>query len=226
MVVAGYTRAASEAPSAAEPRSSRWRFEMTFRNVTALGLIALAALAGGTARGAPTGTQAAIPQSDSTSAGESAVWVPKELIFNYREFTTRYSCDGLQERVKTLLRSLGARSDMKVQGFGCTRLAGPDPLANVRIRINVLQPAQGQADHTVPAHWQTVELPPERDPTQRAADCELIQQFRQQVLPAFTARDVAGSTTCEPRNIVPGSTGLKLQVLVTDSIAPPAAAGR
>ncbi len=198
---------------------------MAFRNVAALALMAaLAAWAGATASGAPRSTQAATPRPDSNAAGESAVWVPKELVFNYREFTTKYSCDGLQERVKMLLRSLGARSDMKVQGFGCTRLVGPDPLANVRIKINVLQPAQGQADHAVPAHWQTVDLPPERDPTQRAADCELIQQFRQQVLPAFTARDVAGNTTCEPRNIVPGSTGLKVQVLVADSTAPAAAA--
>lgn len=199
---------------------------MRFRKVTAPGLMTLAVLAGATAWGAPMGTQVATSQPDSASAsaGESAVWVPKEVIFNYREFTTKYSCDGLQERVKALLRELGARSDMRVSGFGCTRLAGPDPLANVRIKINVLQPARSPADHTVPAHWQTVNLPPERDPIQRAADCELVQQFRQQVLPVFTARDVAGNTTCEPRNIVPGSTGLKMQVLVADSTAPAASA--
>ena len=202
---------------------------MPFRSITALRLVALAALAG--AAGAATGTQPATPQpatpqpaSASASADEPAVWVPKEVIFNYREFTTRYSCDGLQERVKALLRSLGAGSDMQVSGFGCTRLAGPDPLANVRIKINVLQPAQGQAEHTVAAHWQTVNLPPESDPIQRAADCELVQQFRQLVLPLFTARDVVGNTTCEPRTIVPGSTGLKVQVLVADSAAPAAAA--
>lgn len=201
---------------------------MRFRNIMAQGLVALAALAGATARAAPADAQAAQsrPDSASASAGESAVWVPKDLIFNYREFTTRYSCDGLQDRVKTLLRALGARSDMMVSGLGCTRLAGPDPLANVRIRINVLQPAHGQADHTLPAHWQTVDLPPERDPTLRAADCELIQQFRQQVLPLFAARDVAGNTTCEPRNIVPGSTGLKVQVLMAGPTAPSTAAAR
>jgi hypothetical protein len=199
---------------------------MSFRNFTARSVVALAAGTVLIASGAPMSARAAVQQPDAASAGESAVWVPKELVFNYRQFTTRYSCDGLQERVKTLLRSLGARSDMKVQGFGCTRLVGPDPLANVRIKINVLQPADGRTGHAVPAHWQTVELPPERDPTQRAADCELIQQFRQQVLPAFTARDVAGNTTCEPRNIVPGSTGLRVQVLVADSNAPAAAAAR
>ena len=199
---------------------------MQFRNITALGLMTLAALAGATVWGAPRSAQAAMPQPDSASAEESAVWVPKEVLFNYREFTTRYSCEGLQERVKALLRSLGARSDMMVSGVGCTRLVGPDPLANARIKINVLQPAHGRVGHTVAAHWQTVDLPPERDPTQRAADCELIQQFRQQVLPLFTTREVAGNTTCEPRNIVPGSTGLKVQVLVADSTTPAAAAAR
>jgi hypothetical protein len=70
-----------------------------------------------------------------------------------------------------------------------------------------------------------VDLPPERDPLLKAADCELIQQVRQEVLPLFATRNVEGSTTCEPRLIVPGSTQLKAQVLVADRGTPVAAAG-
>src|SRR5579863_5529099 len=88
--------------------------------------------------------------ADTTSSTQAAVWVPKEFNFVYLEFTTRYSCDGLQERMRTLLLALGARDDLHVLGYGCTRLAGPDPLASVRIKINVLQPANDQAEHTVP----------------------------------------------------------------------------
>src|SRR2546430_17501375 len=40
-------------------------------------------------------------QRSEPSAGsgrEYAVWVPKELHFDYRGVTTKYSCDGLRER--------------------------------------------------------------------------------------------------------------------------------
>jgi hypothetical protein len=191
---------------------------MRFTTITASGLMILA-LAAGSAWGAPS-----IPQASSPSGDESAVWVPKELTFVYKEFTTQYSCDGLQQRMRTLLLGLGARSDLQVRGYGCTRLVGPDPFAGVRIKLNVLQPANGQAEHTVLAHWQTVRLPPEHDPLLQAADCELIQQVGQQILPLFAARNVEVNSQCEARNVVPGSTRLTAQVLIADPTAPTAAA--
>ena len=192
---------------------------MAFKNVAASGLMTLV-LATATAWAAPIAPEASFPSGD-----QSAVWVPKELTFIYREFTTQYSCDGLQQRMRKLLLDLGARSDLQVRGYGCTRLVGPDPFAGVRIKLNVLQLANGQA-HTVPAHWQTVRLPPEHDPLWQAADCELIQQVGQQILPLFAARNVEARSQCEARNIVPGSTGLKVQVLIAARTAPVAASAR
>src|SRR6266853_4336507 len=115
------------------------------------------------------------PQSEA-SAGpgrESAVWTPKELNFLYQGFTTKYSCDGLQDKMKRVLITLGARPDIQVRGFGCTRLVGPDPFAGVKIKMNVLQPAGQQGGQAVPAHWQLVDLlagPDNRDPVDAAGD--------------------------------------------------------
>jgi hypothetical protein len=171
------------------------------------------------------------PQSEPSAATgrESAVWAPKELNFAYQGFTTKYSCDGLQERMRDVLLKLGARPDLRVRGYGCTRLAGPDPLAGVSIKMNVLQPAGKQGGPAVPVHWQRVDLLTglyERDPVDAAADCELIGQIKQKVLPLFATRNVDYRATCEAHQLVPGGTRLKAEVLVADEPAAADSAAR
>ena len=78
-------------------------------------------------------------------AGEpqSAVWTEKELTFVYQGFTTRYSCDGLRDKVRSVLLDLGAqKKGLKVMELGCSSPAGgPDPFPGVRVKMRVLQPA-------------------------------------------------------------------------------------
>jgi hypothetical protein len=167
------------------------------------------------------------PDASAGPGRESAVWVPKQLNFVYREFTTQYSCDGLREKMKQILLRLGARHDVQVRGYGCTRLAGPDPFAGVSIRMNVLQPAGEQGGPAVPVHWQTVDLlayHDDRDPVDAAADCELIGQIRQNILPLFATRNVDYSSTCEAHQLLVGATRLSAQVLVPDPGAAESAA--
>jgi hypothetical protein len=166
------------------------------------------------------------PQSEpSASSGrESAVWTPKELNFVYQGFTTKYSCDGLQDKMKRVLIKLGARPDIQVRGWGCTRLQGPDPFAGVRIKMNVLQPAGNEAGQAVPAHWKMVDVladPDDRDPVEAAGDCELIGQIKQKVLPLFATRNVDYRSTCAWRQLLVGATRLKAEVLVADQSAVP-----
>jgi hypothetical protein len=170
----------------------------------------------------------ATPQSDASagSGGESAVWAPKELNFVYQGFTTKYSCDGLQDRMRKVLIKLGARHDIQVRSLGCTRLRGPDPFAGVRIKMNVLQPAGEQLGQAVPAHWKMIDLLANRDPVDTAADCELIEQIRQKVLPLFATRNVDYSLTCEPHQLLIGATRLKAEVLVADESAASDSAAR
>jgi len=173
----------------------------------------------------------ASPQSEPSagSGRESAVWAPKELDFAYQGFTTKYSCEGLQERMRDVLLILGARPDLRVRGYGCTRPVGPDPLAGVSIRMSVLQPAGEQGGPAVPVHWQKVDLLTgfyERDPVGAAADCELIGQIKQKVLPLFATRNVDYRATCEAHQLVPGGTRLKAEVLVADEPAAADSAAR
>jgi hypothetical protein len=187
------------------------------------GLAAVAVLTGASAW--------ANPQSEPSagSGRESAVWAPKELNFVYQGFTTNYSCDGLQDKMKRVLLKLGARADIQVRGFGCTRLVGPDPFAGVRIRMNVLQTAGKQGGQAVPAHWKVVDLLADlddRDPVDAAGDCELVEQIKQKVLPLFATRNVDYSATCVPRQLLVGATRLKAEVLVADQIAAADSAAR
>jgi hypothetical protein len=165
------------------------------------------------------------PQGASAaSTHEFAVWVPLQLDFQYREFTTQYSCSGLQDRVKSILLELGARPDIEVRPYGCTQLTGPDPFAGVRIRMSVLEPAGSRPG--LAAQWKRVDLLANRELLQAAGDCELIEQIAQKILPLFTVRNVDYSARCQPRSLQPGATRLKADVLVADRSSPPATTGQ
>lgn len=152
------------------------------------------------------------------SAGVPAVWTAKELRFVFMGFTSRYSCDGLRDKIRVILRDFGARDDMQLTESPCPGPLGrPTKFPGVSIKINVLQPASGAADsNTVAAHWQRVELPGPGDAVRQAGDCELIEQVKQSILPLFATRAVNYHTTCVPKQLSIGGTSLVADVLVPD----------
>lgn len=169
------------------------------------------------------------PQSDAPAGAghESAVWsTTKEITFAYTGFTTKYSCDGLQAKMRSVLLELGSRPDLQVRSYGCTRLTGPDPFAGVSIKMNVLQRADKPGGQAVPAHWKRVDLLANRDPLDAAADCELIDQIREKVLPLFATRNVDYSAACAAHKPLVGGTRLKAEVLVPNERTPAEAAAR
>ena len=166
---------------------------------------------------------AAAQPGDAAAAG---VWTAKDMRFEYQGFMSKYSCDGLRDKMRKVLLDLGARPDLQVSTSGCSSPSGPDPFPGVRIRMNVLQPASDSAssakDATVAAHWQTIDVTLERDPVAAAGDCELVEQIHQKILPLFTTRNVEYSSTCIPYQLQVGGTRLKAEVLRAEQ--PPAKA--
>jgi hypothetical protein len=187
-----------------------------------MALGALSVLLAGPGLAETSGTTAA-------AGGESAVWTPKEIEFVYIGFTSTYSCDGLQERVRQLLLELGARADVQVQQYGCTAVGTPEPFPGVRIKMNVLQPTAaheaGGNSQPVAAQWKSVVIAPKFDPASASGDCELIEQFKHYVLPAFTTRNVEFKATCIPHQLTVGGVHLSADVLVADKPAAAAASG-
>jgi len=162
---------------------------------------------------------AAVPSGEP----QSAVWTEKELNFTYQGFTTKYSCDGLRDKVRSVLLDLGAeKKGLKVMELGCSHPSGPDPFPGVRAKMRVLQPAGSPeaakaTDQTpVAAHWKPVDLKLRNSFSTDSGECELIEQIRHSIVPLFAARNVDLQTTCIPHQVSVARPVLKMEVLVAD----------
>jgi hypothetical protein len=131
-------------------------------------------------------------------------WQQHQYSFQYLGFTSTYSCDGLADKLKMLLLAAGARSDVKSQPGACASGFGrPDKFARADLTFYTLAPlGQGKsgnaAEKPVDGIWRTVAFS-DRSPWElRTGDCELVEQFHNQVLPMFTTRNVVSRTTCVP----------------------------
>jgi hypothetical protein len=165
----------------------------------------------------------------ASAAGDPqpAVWTDKELTFIYQGFTTKYSCDGLRDKVRGVLLDLGAqKKDLKVQQLGCSSPTGrPDPFPGVRVKMKVLQPASGTADDKqapVAAHWKPVDLKLRDSFTTDSGECELVEQIRHKIVPLFATRNVDLRTNCIPHQATATRPTLKLEVLAPDDAQHPA----
>jgi hypothetical protein len=138
---------------------------------------------------------------DSAPSGGPGTWQSHKYTFQFLGFTTTYSCDGLADKLKIVLLAAGARSDVKsVPGACASGFGRPDKFARADLTFYTLTPADSgtAAGAGVQGAWRAVTFAA-RQPQQLAlGDCELMEQFRQQVLPMFSTRNVVSNTTCIP----------------------------
>jgi hypothetical protein len=166
--------------------------------------------------------EGAAQDASSPADTQAAVWTPKELLFVYQGFTTKYSCDGLRDKMKSALLKLGAqKKGLQVRESGCSSSVGrPDPFPGVRIKMNVLQPASGAADPKQPviqARWKPVELKlDDYDTVSSSGECELVDQIRTKILPLFATRDLDYRSDCIPHQASVAGSSLKVSVLAVD----------
>jgi hypothetical protein len=141
--------------------------------------------------------------ADSAAAGQSGSWQPHSYEFHFMGFTSTYSCDGLADKLQLLLRLVGARSDAMVTPL-CARGTGvPDKLAQASLKFSTLQLADANAPgaaasspQSAPGVWRHVELAPRHPFELQSGDCELVEQFRDTLLPMFATRNVNNQVTC------------------------------
>ena len=160
--------------------------------------------------------------AEDAAGGPSAVWTPKEFKFTYQGFTTKYSCDGLRDKVRAILLAFGARQDLEVSRWGCAGGDRPDPFPGVAVKMSVLEVADAaKASADVPpvaSHWKSVRLQLDRSPLSEAGECELVEQVKQKILPLFTTRNIDYRNNCVPHQLTPGGTRLAADVLIADPI--------
>jgi hypothetical protein len=159
-----------------------------------------------------------VSAAEPSAATESGVWQKHDLRFDYMGFTTIYTCDGLVDKLKLLLKQAGARDDAKVWSGGCVEVSGrPDRMANARLVYYTLAPAGagGASGDVVPGQWRRVTLAVDHPRDLQPGDCELIEQFRDAIVKkTFTTRNLAGRITCIPHQIAGTRFTLEFETLV------------
>jgi hypothetical protein len=117
-------------------------------------------------------------------------------------FTSTYSCDGLADKIKVLLIAAGARRDSKSRPGACASGFGrPDKFARADLTFYTLAPpadATSSDGKQVDGTWRSVSFSNRSPRELSTGDCELVEQFRSNVLPMFTTRNIADRTTCIP----------------------------
>ena len=130
------------------------------------------------------------------------VWQKHQYSFQYMGFTSTYSCDGLADKLKVLLLAAGARADVKSEPGACASPYGrPDKFARADLTFYTLAPVPADAAigaNPVDGMWRPVAFMTRSPRELQIGDCEVVEQFRNLVLPMFTTRNIENHTTCIP----------------------------
>jgi len=169
-----------------------------------------------------------------------AVWQVQEIHLAYMGFTSKYSCDGMRDRVAGWMNQLGAQDSSLVRIAGCDRLSGPATLPSVMIVLAtpvaatpeaMAANAQDKKRSELLARLQTkgkpalvdgtfdatrksvVLLSKERMDAGSAGDCELLENLRDQVLKKIDAHVTKDRLGCTPHQGTVGNPQLEVEVL-------------
>jgi len=153
-------------------------------------------------------------EAGERAASGAGIWTGHELVYEQLGFTTIYSCAGLAEKVRALLRASGARKDLAVTPKDCG--IEPTKFARVQMIFSSLGPVGGPGAGTdatgrQPGSWRKVWLAPGSPRELTDGDCELVERFRDQVLPLLATRNVADRVRCIPHQLA-GSFDLRFEV--------------
>ncbi len=152
--------------------------------------------------GAP--AQAAPPRA--TGIPVPAVWKERHIDFYYVGRTARYSCDGLRDKLRAMLFDLGARRDLKIVATGCAdddrlRVNSGVPSLTVIFSAPALPDPSMKPLHegdlaATDARFETFTITSDAFRNLGVGDCEFVEDFRQQILPALVTRRVKDDIRC------------------------------
>ncbi len=147
----------------------------------------------------------------------AAAWQRHEVDFLYMGFTTRYSCGGLKSKVKLLLKHMGAREDIKILERGCEfgyqHTADFPRLKIVFYAPYLPEPGERDVGEPVLGVWKPVTIKRNSPRGLEMGDCEMVEIFRDRVMPKFLTRKVEGDVNCIPHQLVGNRIDLRFEVL-------------
>jgi hypothetical protein len=168
-----------------------------------------------------------------------AVWQVQELRLTYMGFTSHYSCDGMREKIARWVKQLAPHENSKITIAGCDNPTGVAHMPSVRIvlatpiaadaageitkdpkRAEAIAKLQhkGKApfeDGSFDAVRTTVALL-SKDYSEGiggAGDCEMLENFRDQVIKKIDARIVSDHLGCFPHQGNVGNPQLTVEAL-------------
>ena len=137
-----------------------------------------------------------------------AVWKEQRLDFSYMGRTARYSCQGLRDKMRSLLLDLGARRDLQVSLYACDESAplrrgylGPKlglVFSSPALPDPAAKPAHPGDLLPVDAHYEPFTLTSDAFKNYGVGDCELVEEFAREILPRLAARVMKQDITCIP----------------------------
>jgi len=146
-----------------------------------------------------------------------AAWKLHEVDLQYMGFTTRYTCSGLKSKVKLLLKHMGVREDVKIRERGCEfgyeRVADFPRLKIAFYAPSIPQPGDRDPGEPVLGVWKSVVIKKNSPKGLDMGDCELVESFRDRVMPKFLTRGVQGDVNCIPHQLVGNRIDLRFEVL-------------
>jgi hypothetical protein len=165
--------------------------------------------------------------ADEPTARERGVWQKREYSFVFMGFTSTYSCDGLADKIEVLLIAAGARHDAKSFPGACANGFGrPDKFARADLTFYTLAPGAtdpSSVSKPIDGVWRPVTFADRKPRELSTGDCELVEQFRNNVLPMFTTRNVADHTACVPHQESGSLISLRFESFTAAPRAPHAA---
>jgi hypothetical protein len=199
------------------PRMSVLAHNDAVRYGVCLGLAVMAAHTCAAAIPAPTAPPGATPPATAPQLGSSApvtgipmaaVWREQHLEFSYRGRTSRYSCDGLRDKVRAMLFDLGARRDLKIAAVGCVDSGrmhdnSPAPSLNITFSAPVLPDPSLKPLHegdlaAIDARFEPFTIASDAFRNLGFGDCELVEEFSHQILPKLVTRALKRDISCVP----------------------------
>ncbi|HWW21417.1 MAG TPA: hypothetical protein VNZ06_11470 [Steroidobacteraceae bacterium] len=142
----------------------------------------------------------AVATESESQSPQPAVWQTHHAQFDYFGVTSRYTCDGLETKVRQILEYLGARPDLYVVATGCPR--GPESFSRtawVRVDFSTLSAAaaSGSPADAIAANWTPLKMNAQRPAFMGDGDCELVDHMRKLLTDNFSWRGkVAYRTDC------------------------------
>lgn len=137
-----------------------------------------------------------------------AVWKEQRLDFSYMGRTARYSCQGLRDKMRSLLLDLGARRDLQVSLYACDESAplrrgylGPKlsiVFSSPALPDPAAKPARPGDLLAVDARYEPFTLTSDAFKNYGVGDCELVEEFAREILPRLSARVEKQDITCVP----------------------------